>query len=116
MHRTRDEGMRPSGHFLAINGSTLTSLNCSSHDAVFRRVRGASPVTDGNSSDYLLPYPCTLTAEGWVKTASGEPLAVGPTYWKLYVEIPPETKICEAPPPKGDRRTGFADPGPTTGR
>ena len=45
-------------------------------------------VTDGNSSDYLLPYPCTLTAEGWVKTASGKPLAERPTYWKLYVETP----------------------------
>jgi hypothetical protein len=24
-------------------------------------------VTDGGGSDYLLPYPCTLTANGWVK-------------------------------------------------
>ena len=114
MHRTRDEGMRPSGHSLAINGSTLTSLNCSSHDAAFRRVRGASPVTDGNSSDYLLPYPCTLTAEGWVKTASDPGGATN--LLEAVRGHSSETKICEAPPPKGDRRTGFPDPGPTTGR
>jgi hypothetical protein len=46
-------------------------------------------VTDGTGSDYLLPYPCTLTADGWVNAASGEPLAVPPTYWKLYVETLP---------------------------
>jgi hypothetical protein len=74
-------------------------------------------VTDGNSSDYLLPFPCTLTAEGWVKTASGKPLAVRPTYWKLYVETPPKRKSAKPPPPpKGDRRTGFPDPGPNTGK
>jgi hypothetical protein len=33
-------------------------------------------VTDGTGSDYLLPYPCTLTADGWVNAASGKPLAV----------------------------------------
>ena len=46
-------------------------------------------VTDGTGSDYLLPYPCTLTAEGWVNAASGKPLAVRPTYWKRYVETLP---------------------------
>jgi hypothetical protein len=60
-------------------------------------------VTDGNSSDYLLPYPCTLTAEGWVKTASGKPLAVRPTYWKLYVETPPKRKSAK---PRRRRGTG----------
>jgi hypothetical protein len=46
-------------------------------------------VTHGTGSDYLLPYPCTLTADGWVNAASGKPLAVRPTYWKLYVETLP---------------------------
>ena len=44
-------------------------------------------VTDGNSSDYLLPYPCTLTAERRVKTASGKPRRsdqlIGSCTWKL---------------------------------
>ena len=43
-------------------------------------------VTDGSGSDYLLPYPCKLTNLGWLNAASGKPLAVGVTYWKLYVE------------------------------
>jgi hypothetical protein len=43
-------------------------------------------VTDGCGSDYLLPYPCKLTKDGWVNAASGKPLAVRATYWKLYVE------------------------------
>ena len=45
-------------------------------------------VSDG-SSDYLLPYPCKLTPAGWVNAMTGSPLAVRPTYWKLYVETPP---------------------------
>ena len=60
-------------------------------------------VTDGNSSDYLLPYPCTLMAEGWVKTASGKPLAERPTYWKLYVETPLKRKSAR---PRRRRGTG----------
>jgi hypothetical protein len=50
-------------------------------------------VTDGPGSDYLLPYPCTLRAEGWVNTASGKPLVVRPTYWKLYVETLPKRNL-----------------------
>ena len=71
-------------------------------------------VTDGNSSDYLLPYPCTLTAEGWVKTASDPGGATN--LLEAVRGNSSETKICEATPPEGDRRTGFPDPGPTTGR
>ena len=43
-------------------------------------------VTDDSGSDYILPYPCELTREGWVNAASGKPLAVRVTYWKPYVE------------------------------
>jgi hypothetical protein len=46
-------------------------------------------VTDGSSDEYLLPYPCKLTPDGWVNAATGSPLAVRPTYWKLYVETLP---------------------------
>ena len=49
-------------------------------------------VTDGAGPDYLLAYPCTLTRDGWVNAASGKPLAVRPTYWKLYVETPSRKK------------------------
>jgi hypothetical protein len=43
-------------------------------------------VSDDSGSDYLLPYPCELTKDGWVNAASGKPLAVRVTYWKPYVE------------------------------
>ena len=46
-------------------------------------------VRDGSSDEYLLPYPCKLTPDGWVNAATGSPLAVRPTYWKLYVETLP---------------------------
>jgi hypothetical protein len=55
-------------------------------------------VTDGAGPDYLLPYPCTLTRDGWVKAASGKPLAVRPTYWKLFVETLPRKKTWERTP------------------
>jgi hypothetical protein len=50
-------------------------------------------VTDGGGSDYLLPYPCKFTKDGWVNAASGKPLAVRPTYWKLYVETLPKPNL-----------------------
>jgi hypothetical protein len=56
-------------------------------------------VTDGGDSEYLLPYPCKLTADGWVHAASGKPLAVRPTYWKLYVQTLPK-----APRPRAGLR------------
>ena len=46
-------------------------------------------VTDGSRDEYLLPYPCKLTPDGWVNAATGSPLSVRPTYWKLYVETLP---------------------------
>jgi hypothetical protein len=49
-------------------------------------------VTDGAGPEYVLPYPCTLTRDGWVNAASGKPLAVRPTYWKLFVETLPRKK------------------------
>lgn len=50
-------------------------------------------VTDGCGSDYSLPYPCKLTKDGWVNAASGKPLMVRATYWKLHVETTPRTKV-----------------------
>jgi hypothetical protein len=49
-------------------------------------------VTDSSGSDYLLPYPCKLTSDGWVNAASGKPLTVTVTCWKLYVETPKRKK------------------------
>jgi hypothetical protein len=49
-------------------------------------------VTDAAGDEYLLPYPCKLTPNGWVNAATGSPLAVRPTYWKLYVETLPRKK------------------------
>jgi hypothetical protein len=67
----------------------------SAPDGVIAQVR----VTDNSGSDYLLPYPCELTKEGWVNAASGKPLAVRVTYWKPYVETLPRNK-------PGKRRIG----------
>lgn len=56
-------------------------------------------VTDGSDHDYLLPYPCKLMEGTWVNAASGGPLAVRPTYWKLYVETLPGKKAWKRRPP-----------------
>ena len=60
-------------------------------------------VSDG-SSDYLLPYPCKLTPADWVNAATGSPLAVRPTYWKLFVETLPRSKATR-------RKTASRSPG-----
>jgi hypothetical protein len=49
-------------------------------------------VTDAAGDQYVLPYPCKLTAGGWVNAVTGAPLSVRPTYWKLYVETLPGKK------------------------
>jgi hypothetical protein len=56
-------------------------------------------VTDGSDHDYLLPYPCKLMEGTWVNAVSGTPLAVRPTYWKLYVETLPGKKTWKRGPP-----------------
>ena len=63
-------------------------------------------VTDDSGSDYILPYPCELTREGWVNAASGKPLAVHVTDRKPYVE----TTLPRNKP--GKQRIG-TDRGPT---
>ena len=45
-------------------------------------------VNDGSGDDYLLPFPCKLTPDGWVKAATGSPLQVRPTFWKVHVKTP----------------------------
>ena len=62
-------------------------------------------VTD-KESDYLLPYPCELTKEGWVNAASGKPLAVRATYWKPYVETLPRNKPGKRIGSDQDRQNG----------
>ena len=41
-------------------------------------------VTDMCGSFYGLRFPCRRTAEGWVGSATGAPLAVTPVRWKPY--------------------------------
>ena len=46
-------------------------------------------MTDASGVLFVLPFPCKLTAEGWVKATTGTALAVSPTRWKLHVETLP---------------------------
>jgi hypothetical protein len=73
-------------------------------DGVIAQVR----VTDGGGSDYLLPYPCKLTKNGWVNAASGGSLVVRVTYWKPYVETRarkrPGKRSPILPPPQETER------------
>jgi hypothetical protein len=41
-------------------------------------------VTDLYDSFYGLRYPCRRTAEGWVSSSHGTPLAVTPVLWRRY--------------------------------
>jgi len=41
-------------------------------------------VTDGRGEPYPMPYPCKLTAAGWVSSGKGTPLAVTPLQWRPY--------------------------------
>jgi hypothetical protein len=45
-------------------------------------------VTDGQGSPYRLPYPCRLTAAGWITSSKGTPLAVTPVKWKPLPAAP----------------------------
>ena len=48
---------------------------------------------DGSGSDFLLPFPCKLTKEGWVNAVSGSRLAVRPIYWKPYIATTPKVPM-----------------------
>jgi hypothetical protein len=52
---------------------------------------------DGTGSEFLLPFPCKLTKEGWVNAVSGSRLAVRPIYWKPYVVTTPKALSDETP-------------------
>ena len=41
---------------------------------------------------YVLPFPCKLTAAGWVNAVTGTALVAEPTYWKLHVETLPSKR------------------------
>ncbi len=49
-------------------------------------------VTDAAGDMYVLPFPCKLTAAGWVNAVAGTALVAKPTYWKLYVETLPSKR------------------------
>ena len=63
-------------------------------------------VTDGSGDEYLLPYPCKLTPDGWINAATGSPLSVRPTYWKLYVETLPRRKSWKRKSPAAEQPGG----------
>jgi hypothetical protein len=42
-------------------------------------------VANRSGEHYALPYPCSLTAAGWVNAATGISLALRPTHWQLHV-------------------------------
>ena len=42
-------------------------------------------VTNAASDLYVLPFPCKLTAAGWVNAVTGTALVVKPTYWKCML-------------------------------
>ncbi len=44
--------------------------------------------------------------DGWVNAASGKPLVVRPTYWKVYVETLPRKKARERTPLLDSAPTG----------
>src|SRR5262249_36546871 len=49
-------------------------------------------VTNRSGDHYVLPYPCSLTAAGWVNAATGISLTLRPTHWQLYVETLPNKR------------------------
>jgi hypothetical protein len=40
---------------------------------------------DVRGEPYPIPYPCKLTAAGWVSSGKETPLAVTPLQWRPYV-------------------------------
>jgi hypothetical protein len=49
-------------------------------------------VANRSGEHYALPYPCSLTAAGWVNAATGISLALRPTHWQLHVETLPSKR------------------------
>jgi hypothetical protein len=49
-------------------------------------------VTNAAGDLYVLPFPCKLTAAGWVNAGTGAALVAKPTYWKLHVETLPSKR------------------------
>jgi hypothetical protein len=95
---TRQNGRRMSRSRIEIYWNTADTAP----DGVIAQVM----VTDNSGSEYLLPYPCELTKEGWVNAASGKPLAVRVTYWKPYVETLPRKKPGKRIGSDGGRQNG----------
>ena len=64
-------------------------------------------VTDGCGSDYLLPYPCKLTKDGWVNAASGRLFGCTPHLLEALCRDPFEEKAKggspQLNPPQAER-------------
>jgi hypothetical protein len=65
-------------------------------------------VTDGSGDFYVLPFPCRLTAAGWVNAITGAALVVNPAYWKLHVETLPSRRAWIRRSSKSTSRVGTA--------
>ena len=63
-------------------------------------------VTDGRGEPYRIPYPCKLTAAGWVNSPKGLLLEVTPMNWKPY--LPAKS----GPSPRHPWRFRFGSPAP----
>jgi hypothetical protein len=68
-------------------------------------------VTDGRGEPYCIPYPCKLTASGWVNSGKGTPLAVTPLQWKHTLPQRNGVGLNRAHPSRTGRRRADATRG-----
>jgi hypothetical protein len=47
-------------------------------------LRVTNPEEDATLSHYKLPFPCKLTADGWVNAKTGSRLTVRAWFWQPY--------------------------------
>jgi hypothetical protein len=66
-------------------------------------------VANGSGDHYVLPYPCRLTAAGWVNAVTGISLALRPTHWQLHVETLPNKRAWARRSSPAHIRIGPAD-------
>lgn len=67
-------------------------------------------VTNGSGDFYVLPFPCRLTAGGWVNAVTGTALVVNPTYWKKHVETLPSRRAWIRRSSKSSTRVTATEP------
>jgi hypothetical protein len=67
-------------------------------------------VTDGRGEPYRIPYPCKLTASGWVNSPKGTLLEVTAMNWKPY-RLPPNDERLGMAVVQAHVRTPWPGPG-----